>query len=79
VVSGLVEMTEEPAFAKPARDGITEGRTAAALAAFHRQARRRVRAAKASRRVPSMQVSVERECCGATERTAPRHCVVSCC
>ena len=51
-----MDMTEEPAFAKPARDGITEGRTAAALAAFHRQARRRPRAGKAGQRVPSMQV-----------------------
>ena len=58
VVSGLVDMTQEPAFAKAGRDSITEGRTAAALAAFHRHARRRAPAAKASRRVPSMRVRV---------------------
>ena len=72
-----MDMTEEPAFAKAARDGITEGRTAAALAAFHRQAKRRAPAAKANRRSPSMQVCVDnsREGCNATAWAASCRCL----
>ena len=60
VLSGLMDMSSEPSFTRPAaRDSIMEGHTAAALAAY-RHATSKVPAAKirskANRRVPSMQV-----------------------
>ena len=59
VVSGLMDMSSGPSFTKPAaRDKVMEGHTAAALAAYHRQASSKPPAAKAkaNRRVPSIQV-----------------------